>query len=147
MNRTDVITIDHMMDVCYNAWRVYNMAPNYSKKAFIKEMAEQSMIKTNDVRVQWLHSRARCFTGITSRTFDQKLPLRIRVAMQKVEVVYISETDYTKHVASNRGQSFTRALRSDLVAMYNMQITMKGQKQDIWVEEYPGLQGVQSLVP
>ena len=136
-NKNDVITIDHMLEV-YNVWRIYNMAPNYSKKAFIKEMQEQTVIRCDVARVQWLYNRTNCFQNISFKSVDTSLPIQVRVAMQKLESVYISKIDYIKLTSNTSG--FTRGLRSETIVLYQMTKIIKGVEQEIYVEEYPVLE-------
>ena len=87
----EIITVDHVMAV-YRIWRVYNpFAHNYSQKAFVEEMQEQTVLRCDYGRVQWLHVRARCFQNIHFRIYDEKhdekLPFQIRVAVQKMDAV------------------------------------------------------------
>jgi hypothetical protein len=83
----EIIAVDHVM-VVYRIWRVYNpLAHNYSQKAFVKEMQEQTVLRCDYGRVQWLHVRARCFQNIHFRIYDEKLPFQIRVAVQKMDAV------------------------------------------------------------
>jgi P4 family phage/plasmid primase-like protien len=138
LDKTAVITVDHMIEV-YNVWRMFNpKAPSYSRSKFVAEIQDQNVVRCDYVRVQWLNSRTKCFTGINFKS-NHDLPLRIRVAMQKTDAIYISAADYNQRKRHTENEGLTPSLESSNIDSLSFHVTIAGDEHEIFIEIYPVL--------